>query len=471
MGVPLVSQKSFAASLSMMLAVVLAASPLAAAPHSDTSANTLDEGLRLNTAISVTSGVVTLGDVFQGYLSRPEKVVAQAPKPGQRMILSAEWLENTARTYGLDWRPVNGFDRAVVYQPGQTIAGADIVAQVKSALMAAGMPANYGIAPATTISPVTVAMSATAAVDVREALYNANSRTFSALVQIPPNDPQATFIQLRGTAFPTVQVPVLKEAAGKNTTITADMIDLIDVAEDQIRPATLVDPNQLIGKTPKLFLKAGQPIRDSDVAQITMVDVPVLVTGADRDTRITKAAVKMVSMNAASLPADAVTDAAFLVGKTPRRNLPAGAPIRRADVAIVKQIEVPVLARDVARGTELSGDDITFVLMNEGDVVGDVVTDEAAIVGQTARLMLRAGQPLRKFSLTKPIAVERNQMVTVLWTVKSINLTAQAKTMERGAVGDMIRVTNTKSNQTVLAEVIDSRTVRVAAPEQTAAAR
>ena len=34
------------------------------------------------------------------------------------------------------------------------------------------------------------------------------------------------------------------------------------------------------------------------------------------------------------------------------------------------------------------------------------------------------------------------------------------------AAADVIRVTNTKSNQTVLAEIIDSRTVRVAAPEQ-----
>ncbi|MGE3333818.1 MAG: flagellar basal body P-ring formation chaperone FlgA [Rhodospirillaceae bacterium] len=457
-------------SFALSLAVMLAASPLAAATTVDGktggSANTLDENLRLNTAITVQADVVTLGDVFQGYLSRPEKVVAQAPRPGQRMTLSAEWLEDTARTYGLDWRPTNTFDRAVVYQPGQTVNGAEILAQVKAALIANGMPENYGVTATTTISPITVAMKASTEADVREAVYNESNRTFSALVQIPRNDPQAIFIQLRGTAFPTVQLPVLKMAAGKNTAITADMIDIIDVAEDQVRPETLTDPNQLIGKNPKMFLKAGQPIRENDVAQITMVDVPVLITATDRDTRIAKADVKVVSMNAASLPADAVTDAAFLVGKTPRRNLVAGTPIRRADVTVVKQIEIPVLARDVARGTELTADDITYVMMNEGDVMGDVVTDEAGIVGQTARLMLRAGQPLRKYSMTKPIAVERNQMVTVMWTVKSMNLTAQAKTMERGAVGEMIRVTNTKSNQTVLAEIIDSRTVRVAAPDQ-----
>ncbi|MCC6915637.1 MAG: hypothetical protein IT566_18210, partial [Rhodospirillaceae bacterium] len=151
MGKSVRTHKSFALSL----AVMLAASPLAAATTVDGktggSANTLDEGLRLNTAITVQGDAVTHGDVFQGYLSRPEKVVAQAPKPGQRMTLSAEWLEDTARTYGLDWRPVNTFDRAVVYQPGQTVSGAEIIAQVKAALIANGMPENYGVANATTI--------------------------------------------------------------------------------------------------------------------------------------------------------------------------------------------------------------------------------------------------------------------------------------------------------------------------------
>lgn len=475
MGAPLVSclQKSFALSL----AVMLTASPLAAASlngqagngQPSGSANTLDEGLRLNTAVTVEGGAVTLGDLFEGYLSRPEKVVAQAPRPGQRLTLSAEWLENTARTYGLDWHPANAYDRAVIYQPGHTITAASIIEQVKAVLIANGMPENYGLSAATQIAPVTVALSASKEIDVREAVYNAATKTFSAVVQVPPNDPQATFIQIRGTAFATVQVPVLKDAAGKSTLITAAMIDMVDVAEDQLHPATLTDPNLLIGKTPKLFLKAGQPVRATDVAQINLVEVPVLITAMDREDHITKAQVKMVEMNAANVPADAVTDAAFLIGKTPRRTLQAGQPIRRADVLVVRQVEVPVTARDLPRGATMTADDVTWVLMDEALVSGEMFADNAEIVGQTTRFLIRAGQPLRKHTLAKITAVNRGQMVTVLWSAKSMNLTAQGKAMEKGGVGDVIKVTNTKSNQTMLAEIIDERTVRIAAPAQTSA--
>jgi flagellar basal body P-ring formation protein FlgA len=465
MGTRLISR--LASGFALSLAVMLAASPLAAA--SSDSANTLDDELRLNTAITVKTDVITLGDVFDGYLSRPEKVVAQAPKPGQRMTLTADWLADVARTYGLDWQPANGFDRAVVYQPGLTVTTADILDAVKEALVANGMPANYGITAATPIAPVTVAMNASKAADVREAMYNSAGKTFSALVQIPPNDPQAVFIPVRGVAFATVQVPVLKEAAGKNTTISADMIDMVDMPQDQVKPATLIDPNLLVGKTPKFFLKAGQPIRDSDITQVSLVEVPVLITDMDRDGRITKDHIKMASVNAASVPADAVVSPEFLIGKSPRRNLAAGAPIRRADVAVVRQIDVPVAARDLPRGTTVTENDITWVTINEGDITDAVVTDESEIVGQMTRLALRAGQPVRKHSVAKAIAVERGATVTVLWSVKSINLTALGHAMERGAVGDVIRVTNSKSNQTVLAQIVDSRTVRVAAPEQISA--
>src|SRR5687768_3546957 len=97
---------------SLPLALALWAAPVRAN-------NGLDDSLQLNTSITVTGGDVTLGDVFTGYLSRPEKVVAKAPRPGQRMVLTSEWLSKLAHTYGLNWQPANAHDRAVIIQPGQ----------------------------------------------------------------------------------------------------------------------------------------------------------------------------------------------------------------------------------------------------------------------------------------------------------------------------------------------------------------
>lgn len=457
MGVHMFSRVSlsFAAALVMTMAAPAAA-----------DMGALDEELRLKTAITIQSNVVTLGDVFDGYLARPEKIITQGPKPGQRMVLSAEWLSATARTYGLNWQPNNPFDRAIVYQPGQTVTSGDILAAVKASLVSAGMPANFDISANAPLPPVTVPMSALKSADVREAQYDAGAKQFSALVQIPPNDPNAVFIQMRGVAFATVQVPVLKEAMGKNTTVTADMIDMISIAQDKVTPATITDPDLIVGKTPRMFLKAGEPLRDSQLTQIVFVQIPVLTEGMDRDGRISDAHVKIIDVDATLVPMDAVTDAAFLIGKTPRRPLSAGAPIRRADVAFIRQVEVPVATRDLPRGERVAEGDITWVTVNASEAANGVATNEEEIVGQTTRYLVRAGQQFRLNAVAKDVAVKRGQTVTVLWSVQTINLTALGNAQEKGGVGDVIRVTNTKSNQTVLAEIIDSRTVRVAAPDQ-----
>lgn len=448
----------------LRFALPLAAALLAAAPAAAQGASTLDEDLRLNAEITVRGDVVTLGDVFDGFLSRPEKVVAQAPRPGERMELSAAWLAELARTQGLDWRPAGAFERAVVYQPGVTVSTADILDAVKASLIAGGMPANFGIIAATRLAPVMLAEGEPRHISVRDAVFSAGSRTFSAFVQVSSAGRNTGLIPVRGAAFPTVSLPVLKTAMGRNTKISADMIDIVDVPEDQVQGAVITDARQLIGKTPKVFLRAGQPVRDGDVTQVTLVEIPVLGTGMDRDGQIARHDIRLVSYNAAHLPPDAVMDPAFLVGKSPRRALVGGEPIRRADVALVRRIDVPVAARDLPRGTTLTRDDFTWVMMNEGEVAGEIARDDDEIVGQMTRYGLRAGQPMRKHAFAKAVAVDRGQLVTIQWSAPGMNLTAQGHAKDKGGVGDVIRVTNTKSSAIVMAEIIDSRTVQIVAP-------
>jgi flagella basal body P-ring formation protein FlgA len=428
----------------------------------------LDEELRLNTAITVTGKDVHLGDIFTGYLSRPEKVVAQAPRPGQRMVLSAEWLNNLARTYGLNWKAANGYDRAVVYQPGQTVSAKEILTAVKADLIAKGMPGNFSIAPGTQIPSVTIAADTAIDIGVREAFFDAHNKTFSAVVEIPPGAPNAQYVTMRGNAYPVVTVPSLKEAAAKNTVITAEMVSMLDLPEEQMRPDTITDPAALIGKSPKVYVRAGTPVRENDVAQMTLVEVPVLTADVRRDTPIAKAQVTFATFNGADLPGDVVTDARQLIGHTPRRLLTAGTPLRRGDVQMIRQIQVPVASRDLPRGQVLDKSDITWVSMEDSDVVANTVTEESELLGRATKHPIRAGASMRTYDIARPVAVERGKLVTILWSTASMNLTAQGQALETGGVGDVIRVNNTKSKTTLTVEVIDAQTVRITTPQQTA---
>ena len=438
--------------------IALLAAPAAVA--ADTAAS-LDDEVRLNASITVTGDSVRLGDIFSGYLSRPEKVVAQAPHPGQRMVLSAEWLSNLARTYGLSWHPVGEYDRAIVHQPGKTVSAQDILGAVKAALIQKGLDANSALIPVDTVGSVTVASASDTDIGVREAFFDPATKVFSAVVEIPAGDPKATFIPLRGGVYATVTVPVLKENVAKNTVITPDMIDFVPVRDTEVKSTTVVSLADIVGRVPKSFIKAGLPVQQGDIAAISLVDVPVLSIELGRDSQIETREVTTAKFNAAELPSDVILDPSQMIGRTPRRLIPAGAPLRHSDVQIVRKIMVPVTIRDLPRGETLTAADLSAISMNDAEVVANVLTDASEIVGRATKHMIHAGQPMHSFDIARPTAVERGRPITIVYTVKSMNLTVQGVAQESGGVGDVIRVTNSKSNQTFGAEIVDAHTVRV----------
>jgi flagella basal body P-ring formation protein FlgA len=142
--------------------------------------------------------------------------------------------------------------------------------------------------------------------------------------------------------------------------------------------------------------------------------------------------------------------------------------LRRGDVQMVRQVQVPVASRDLPRGQVLEKGDLNWIDMDDSDVVANTVTNEEDLLGRATKHPIRAGASMRTYDIARPVAIERGKLVTIIWSTKSMNLTAQGQALEVGGVGDVIRVKNTKSKTTLTAEVIDEQTVRIATPQQTA---
>lgn len=426
--------------------------------------NTLDSNAysaRLNPTITVTAAVVTLGDLFEGDIMRPEKAVAKAPDPGQRFVLGSRWLTQVARTYGIDWRPSNTYDRATVYRPGQTIGQSEILDNVRAALNIHGMPNNYGLDVTTPLGNVTVAAEAIPEIGVREAFFDPTTRMFSAVVEIPKGSPNAQFIPLRGKAFPTISVPVLDQNVSKNTIVTEAMVQWVDFPADALRRDTVMDDRLIVGKSPRAYIRAGQPVRDGELVRVTLVDVPVPRHDLREDTTISESHIEWVTMNQSDLTRNMITDADRLIGLTPRRFLAAGAPVRVSDVHAVTLIDVPVAIRDIRRGNLISENDFHWVSMNEHELVRDVLLDADDIAGQTSRRTIRTGQTFHSRDLRLPVVVDRGKIVTIRLSTPFMQLSAKGKALEDGGKNETIRVINTLSNKTILATIIDENTVTV----------
>ncbi|PZX15076.1 flagella basal body P-ring formation protein FlgA [Palleronia aestuarii] len=87
-----------------------------------------------------------------------------------------------------------------------------------------------------------------------------------------------------------------------------------------------------------------------------------------------------------------------------------------------------------------------------GDTPG-ALDDPAAIVGKEALVTLYAGRPIRPGDIGPPAIVERNQVVPLIYRSAVLNITAEARVLDRAGVGDRVRAMNLDSRTTVFGTV------------------
>ena len=82
-----------------------------------------------------------------------------------------------------------------------------------------------------------------------------------------------------------------------------------------------------------------------------------------------------------------------------------------------------------------------------------IILAETGLVGMTARRALTADRPVRSYDVEPPVVVERGELVSLVYRVGPLTLSAQARALENGGEGQFIRFVNLQSNRTVEAWV------------------
>ena len=73
---------------------------------------------------------------------------------------------------------------------------------------------------------------------------------------------------------------------------------------------------------------------------------------------------------------------------------------------------------------------------------------------------MRAG-PIRPQDIGQPAIIERNQIVTIVFSTGGLVITADGRSLGRGGVGDTLRVMNIGSRKTVSGLVLENGTIAV----------
>jgi len=232
----------------------------------------------LNPHIVVSGPYVHLGDLFSGVEDQVDAQVAYAPAPGKRTIYEARWLYKVAKAYGVQWRPRMTNERTIVTREANTIYRPQIEEKVLTSLQDRGL-ADSSIAVLSDRSvKIHTALDQDATMAVDDISFDERSGRFTAIISAPANDPSAARYRLRGRTFKVQEVPVPARRITKGEVIRSRDIKWLKVRVSRMTDRTVINPEEIVGMTPRRVLAEGSTVEANEIERPLMVKRRSLVT-------------------------------------------------------------------------------------------------------------------------------------------------------------------------------------------------
>jgi len=102
----------------------------------------------------------------------------------------------------------------------------------------------------------------------------------------------------------------------------------------------------------------------------------------------------------------------------------------------------------------------TDVALKDIDIPGAAQSVDE-VIGLETRRNLYAGRPVLLSDLGPPTVVRRNDLVTVSYRIDGLLIRVEGRALERGGIGDTVRVMNQTSRATLLTRITGPQNVMV----------
>jgi len=119
--------------------------------------------------------------------------------------------------------------------------------------------------------------------------------------------------------------------------------------------------------------------------------------------------------------------------------------------------DVVTPTRTLRPGTLITAADLT-VKDTEQNGMFDRIED---VAGQEARIALYAGRPIPFDAIGPPALIDRNEIVALHFQTAGLSITTEGRALERGGVGDRVRIMNLSSRATLFGLVQPDGSIKV----------
>lgn len=270
----------------------------------------------LRSGVIVNGDAVTLGDLFDDAGDAARTIVAGAPAPGLTADISISRVSLAARRNGIAWRNTTGLTHVTVARAGTPVPEAEVSATIATAIMASTpalpMTAKLQVDFLNGAAGIQVEADAPRTIKVERIAFNARTGNFDALLRAPATDLAGPLRRVSGRAYPVADVPVPTRDIATGEVVRAEDIEWIRLPSNRVSQNIVTAAAQLVGMSPRHPLRAGDPLRVSDIAP------PIVVTkGSQVDMTYVSGALTLMARGRA-LQSGAVGDTVDILN--PRSN-------------------------------------------------------------------------------------------------------------------------------------------------------
>ncbi len=138
-------------------------------------------------------------------------------------------------------------------------------------------------------------------------------------------------------------------------------------------------------------------------------------------------------------------------------------PLKRVSIAgeVEKFTSLPVLKTTMKNGEIIGMGDLDFIDVSIKSLPRDIILDADKIAGTTPRRIAAAGKPLSFNDVQPPLLVSRGEAITIFFKEGPLTVSTKGKSLQNGAMGDLIQITNITSNKNLSGVVTGNREVTV----------
>ncbi len=266
----------FLIAIAVTLIAISSAGPNAQAASQLTAPPTAP--VLLKATVVIDGPVVHLGDLFEGLGANGATPVARAPAPGTRVAVNARWLSAVARAYAVAWQPGSRLDGSVIERASIVIETQRIEDATIDALRRRGIDGRLSLVLDNPVTRIHLPTDAEPSLLVAGLSHNPETGRFTAHLIAPAEGTPLVRITISGRAIEMIEIPILRRRMMPGEVIREGDITWQDARADRISRNVVLDPVNLVGKSPRRPIRAENPVLGSELRQPVLVPRNSLVT-------------------------------------------------------------------------------------------------------------------------------------------------------------------------------------------------